>query len=63
MNIYVVLVHSNYGLPKISQDGYRTLKEAQEFIQARSDIKIKLNDYEYIGSNHYYIIKEIHISK
>lgn len=61
MKAYIILVYPNYGFCKASSEAYKTLADAQQFVENRSDIKFKLNDYEYIGSDTFYTISEIHI--
>lgn len=57
-NIFVVSVKSK-DFPRayhISQDAYRTLKAAQDFICGREDNIEKLNDWCYEGKDYYYCI-------
>ena len=63
MKIYVVL-YQNLWLEvcKVSQEGYRTLTEAQAFCLGRVDIKQR-NDYEFynIATQENYTIVEVSI--
>lgn len=45
--IYAVTVQSEYSMPKLSGECYTTLKEAQNFIESRSDKLEKITDYKY----------------
>jgi hypothetical protein len=47
MEVYVVEVIPEGGFGKVSQEGYRTLKQAQAFIESRSDNPQKLTEYLY----------------
>lgn len=47
MEVYVVEVIHEGGFGKVSQEGYRTLKQAQAFIESRSDNPQKLTEYLY----------------
>ena len=61
-NIYIVAVRPNdYIWEKVSQEGYRNLKDAQLFIEGRSDSPYKLTDFKYQGTKNIYKIYEINI--
>ena len=64
MRLYVILVQ-DYGprsvLPKVSQQGYRTLEEAQEFCRSRSAKQVTRcgNGYVYWCDEARYEIVEV----
>lgn len=62
-NIYIVTAqHNSHIWEKISQEGYKTLKEAQDFIKNRSDKPIKkCGDFIYKSSETVYRIYEIQV--
>lgn len=63
MRAFVVVVEDvETGRAKISQEAYKTLKEAQEFIIGRSGKAYKLDNYTYNGDLRYtYTIHEVTI--
>lgn len=54
MNIYIVKVGD-----KVSQEGYRSLTEAQNFIESRTGVKVKQNDYTWEVEGTKYEIVEV----
>lgn len=46
-SVYAIMVQSEYSLPKLSGECYITLKEAQKFIESRSDKPKKITEYKY----------------
>ena len=54
MNIYIVKVGD-----KVSQEGYRRLTEAQNFIESRTGVKVKQNDHTWEVEGTKYEIVEV----
>ena len=62
MYVYIVTVqHQDYTWEKISQEGYSTLKLAQQFIENRSDNPQKIDDFRYQSERNIYRIYEIRV--
>ena len=62
MHVYIVTVQPyNFNWEKISQEGYSTLKLAQEFIESRSDHPQKIDDFRYQSERNIYRIYEISV--
>ncbi len=59
--IYAVTVQSEYSLPKLSEECYTTLKEAQDFIETRSDKPEKITEYKYQSARTEYKIHTLQI--
>ena len=47
MLIYIVVVNFPDGTSKVNQDGWRTLEDAQKFIEGRGDSIRKINNWRY----------------
>lgn len=60
-HIYVVLVCSEYGMPKISQEAYTSLEKAQDFIRSRYDQVTQVNDFNFKGRRYGYTIHELNL--
>lgn len=54
--LYIIVVDG-----KPSQDGYKTLKEAQDFCAGRTDRPEKISDYKYSSDKYEYLIYDITI--
>ena len=61
MYIYIIEVIKN-GLSHISQEGYISLKAAQDFIRGRGDKPQEVTEFWFESDTHTYKIREIHIS-
>lgn len=61
MYIYIIEVITNT-LVSVSQEGYISLKDAQDFIKGRSDKPDEVTEFWFESNTHTYKIKEIHIS-
>ena len=60
--IYIVAVKPKTQLwEKISQEGYRTLKDAQDFILSRSNKPRSLTEFTFESERNYYRIYEIQV--
>lgn len=58
-HVYVVLVCSEYGMPKISQEAYSSLEKAQDFIRNRYDQIMQVDDFNFKGCQYGYTIHEL----
>lgn len=47
MEVFVIAVYPEASLGKVSQEAYKTLEEAQAFVESRSGNPKKLNEYTY----------------
>ena len=61
MYIYIVEVITNTST-HVSQEGYISLKAAQDFIKSRSDKPDEVTEFWFESDTHAYKIREIHIS-
>lgn len=61
MYIYIVTVITDKDT-YISQEGYFSLKDAQEFIKSRSDKPDEVTEFWFESDTQAYKIREIHIS-
>lgn len=61
MYIYIVEVITNKNV-HVNQEGYLSLKDAQEFIKSRSDKPEEVTEFWFESDLHTYKIREIHIS-
>lgn len=61
MYIYIIEVITNTSA-HISQEGYISLKDAQNFIKGRGDKPQEVTEFWFESDAHTYKIKEIHIS-
>ena len=61
MKIYVVMVYTEKGLAKVSQEAYTTLTKAQEFCIDRGRA-IQINDFLFTTPDYWYIISEVTVS-
>lgn len=61
MYIYIVEVITNTST-HVSQEGYISLKDAQDFIKSRSDKPDEVTEFWFESDTHAYKIREIHIS-
>ena len=61
MYIYIVEVVTNTTI-HVSQEGYISLKAAQDFIKNRSDKPDEVTEFWFESDTHAYKIREIHIS-
>ena len=62
MYFYVVTVRFKNDNFSVSSEGYLSLKDAQKFIESRSDSPNKVSDFLYQSKENIYYINEIHIS-
>lgn len=62
MYIYIVTVRFKNNDFSVSSEGYLSLKDAQKFIDNRSDNPNKVSDFLYQSNENIYYINEIHIS-
>lgn len=60
-HVYVVLVCSEYGMPKISQEAYTSLEKAQKFIKDRHDWVTQVDDFNFKGRQYGYTIHELNL--
>lgn len=63
--VYIILVHHRWA-PKtnVSQEGYKTLEAAMDFIRSRSDYKgQEFTDWLVVTEEHIYEIKDIQIAE
>ena len=61
MYIYIIMVITDKDT-SISQEGYISLKDAQDFIKSRSDKPDEITEFWFESDTHAYKIREIHIS-
>ena len=61
MYIYIIEVITNTSV-HVSQEGYFSLKDAQNFIKGRGDKPQEVTEFWFESDAHTYKIKEIHIS-
>lgn len=61
MYIYIIEVIKD-GSSHISQEGYISLKAAQDFIKRRGDKPQEVTEFWFESDTHTYKIREIHIS-
>ena len=61
MYVYVVTTINNDGCQGISHEGYRTLSDAQKFVESRSDKPKKRTDFTYYSDELIYEIIEIKV--
>lgn len=60
--VYIVAVQPIvYIWEKVSQEGYDSLKKAQNFVESRSDNPVKSTEFLYQGTTNVYRIYEISI--
>ncbi len=60
-HVYIVVVHTEYAPPRVSQIGYDSLVKAQTFIESRADRPVKESDFLYKGWRHTYCIHELSV--
>lgn len=58
-HIYIIEVHTEYAMPKVSQEAYTSLDKAQDFIEHRSDEPKKVSEFRYESNRHTYLIQEL----
>lgn len=58
-HVYVVMVHPEYAMPKVSSEAYDSLEKAQRFIEVRGDMPEKINAFSYKGRTYGYTIHEL----
>jgi hypothetical protein len=58
-HVFVVQVHPEYAMPRISGEAYETLDKAQWFIEHRSDTPERVNAFYYKGRSNEYTIHEL----
>lgn len=58
-HVYVVMVHPEYAMPKVSSEAYGSLEKAQRFIEARSDMPKRISAFSYKGRKYGYTIHEL----
>ena len=61
MYIYIIMVITDKDT-YISQEGYISLKAAQDFIKSRGDKPNEVTEFWFESDTHAYKIREIHIS-
>ena len=66
MKIYIIEVDylsptGNKVLTKVSQEGYKTIDKAIEFVMSRTDYKRSTSPFLHYGNYHQYTIREITI--
>ena len=61
MYIYIITVITDNDT-YISQEGYISLKDAQDFIKGRGDKPQEITEFWFESDTHAYKIREIHIS-
>lgn len=59
MEIFVVVVYPEASLGKVSQEAYKTLEEAQAFIESRSGNPRKRDEYTYKDEDYTYYCIEV----
>lgn len=59
--VYAVTAQTEYGLPKLSGECYRSLEEAQKFVESRGDKPKKVTDFKYSSARWEYQIHEMQI--
>lgn len=58
-HIYIIEVHTEYAMPKVSNEAYDSLEKAQDFIERRSDAPEKVTEFRYESNRHVYLIQEL----
>lgn len=59
--VYVVLIRSEHGMCRVSQEAYATLEKAQSFIRRRSDRPRQVDDFNFTGRSYVYYIHELSV--
>ena len=54
--VQVIDKHSEESIGKVSCEAYKSLQEAQEFIESRSDKPEKVSGFIYESKNNHYLI-------
>ena len=58
-HIYIIEVHTEYAMPKVSRESYVSLDKAQDFVERRSYETKKVTEFRYESGRHTYLIQEL----
>ncbi len=47
--IYIVVIQPEYAMPTINSTAYSSLEKAQQYVERRSDMPERINDFRYKG--------------
>ncbi len=57
--IYIVVIQPEYAMPTISSAAYNSLEKAQWYVEHRSDMPERVDDFRYKGRGCTYIIRQM----